>query len=131
MTGSNNYSNENFATLNTRKSSSGKLLFRIASAAAVGGIIFATLYIMASSRTTMNPLSTTSSDTALFDDAGRYVMRNYDDIKPNSNFLAGLGGIWGVPMVRLNFLLYLNAFSSSSNTKLHFTPSFSVGILRK
>ena len=30
-------------------------------------------------------------------------MRNYDDIKPNSNFLAGLGGIWGVPMVRHNF----------------------------
>ena len=38
--------------------------------------------------------------SALFDDDGRYIMRNYDDIKPNSNFLAGLGGIWGVPMVR-------------------------------
>lgn len=101
MTGSNSYSNQNFATFNSRKSSSGKFLFRLASAAAVCGIIFATLYIMASSRITTNPLFETSSDTALFDDAGRYVMRNYDDIKPNSNFLAGLGGIWGVPMVRL------------------------------
>ena len=103
MTGSNSYSNGNFESLNSKKSSSGKLMFRLASATAVCGIILATIYIMASSRITLSTLSTSSSDTALFDDAGRYVMRNYDDIKPNSNFLAGLGGIWGVPMVRHNF----------------------------
>lgn len=35
---------------------------------------------------------------AKFDADGRYVFENYDDVKPMSNFLAGLGGLWGVPM---------------------------------
>ena len=34
-----------------------------------------------------------------FDEFGRYVMNNFDDAKPTANFLAGLGGIWGTPMV--------------------------------
>jgi hypothetical protein len=33
-----------------------------------------------------------------FDEEGRYVMRNYDQQKPMSSFLPGLGGVWGVPM---------------------------------
>lgn len=33
-----------------------------------------------------------------FDDRGRYVMTNYDVRKPMANFLAGVGGIWGIPM---------------------------------
>jgi hypothetical protein len=45
------------------------------------------------------------SDSALFDNDGRYVMRNYDDIKPSSNFLAGLGGLWGIPMVSLAYFI--------------------------
>lgn len=119
MTGTNSYNSEYFPTLTSRKTSSGKLTFRLASAAAVCGIILATFYIMASSRNTMSSLSSSSSDTALFDDAGRYVMRNYDDIKPNSNFLAGLGGIWGVPMVRFNFssIIYFSLVTFSRKTK--------------
>lgn len=36
--------------------------------------------------------------SALFDTNGRYIFRDYDEMKPMSNFLAGLGGYWGVPM---------------------------------
>jgi hypothetical protein len=36
--------------------------------------------------------------TANFDADGRFVMRNFDTAKPMSDFLSGLGGIWGVPM---------------------------------
>ncbi len=33
-----------------------------------------------------------------FDDFGRYIMKNFDEIKPMSNFLAGVGGLWGTPL---------------------------------
>mgnify|MGYP003387531961 CR=1 FL=1 len=33
-----------------------------------------------------------------FDSLGRYVMHNFDDAKPMSDFLPALGGIWGYPM---------------------------------
>mmetsp|Transcript_5537 Transcript_5537/g.12369 ORF Transcript_5537/g.12369 Transcript_5537/m.12369 type:complete len:1160 (+) Transcript_5537:156-3635(+) len=33
-----------------------------------------------------------------FDSNGRYVMKNFDVAKPMSDFLNGLGGVWGVPM---------------------------------
>jgi hypothetical protein len=39
-----------------------------------------------------------TSDSALFDKEGRYILHDYDTRKPMSNFLAGLGGFWGVPM---------------------------------
>ena len=39
-------------------------------------------------------------DSDSFDDSGRYVVRNFDEKKPSANFLASLGGLWGVPMVR-------------------------------
>lgn len=36
--------------------------------------------------------------SSMFDAQGRYVMRDYDTLKPMSNFLNGLGGVWGIPM---------------------------------
>jgi hypothetical protein len=39
-----------------------------------------------------------------FDEFGRFVMTNFDSRKPMSNFLAGVGGLWGVPM----WLFYVN-----------------------
>lgn len=36
--------------------------------------------------------------TSMFDSHGRYVMRDYDTLKPMSNFLNGIGGVWGIPM---------------------------------
>jgi hypothetical protein len=57
---------------------------------------------MISTRSSLLPVTKPStSDTSSFDQGGRYVMRNFDDMKPCSNFLAGLGGLWGVPMVRI------------------------------
>lgn len=35
---------------------------------------------------------------SLFDSNGRYILKDFDESKPFSSFLAGLGGIWGVPM---------------------------------
>lgn len=35
---------------------------------------------------------------ANFDEANRFIMRDYDTKKPMSDFLNGLGGFWGVPM---------------------------------
>lgn len=57
---------------------------------------------MISTRSSLLPVAKPStSDTSSFDQGGRYLMRNFDDMKPCSNFLAGLGGLWGVPMVRM------------------------------
>ena len=33
-----------------------------------------------------------------FDEHGRYRMKDFDTAKPMSNFLPGIGGLWGVPM---------------------------------
>jgi hypothetical protein len=43
-------------------------------------------------------LEENSSSSSDFDDKGRYVMKNFDRLKPMSNFLNGLGGLWGVPL---------------------------------
>lgn len=85
-----------------RKSPYSKNLLRIVSTLSICCIIFGTVCFVGSKKNLASPLLSTTGIT-LFDDNGRYVMRNYDDIKPNSNFLAGLGGLWGVPMVRLVF----------------------------
>lgn len=69
--------------------------------ATIFGIVCIAFLTMSAPAVLSPTFANTVSDSALFDDSGRYVMRNYDDIKPNSNFLAGLGGLWGVPMVRL------------------------------
>lgn len=45
------------------------------------------------------PLPMFGADSeAMFDSLGRYILKDFDQIKPMSNFLAGLGGLWGVPM---------------------------------
>ena len=81
-------------------STSGKYL-KFALGTALLVVAATTFGAMVSSKGDIAPISApSSSETALFDDSGRYVMRNYDDIKPMSNFLAGLGGLWGVPMVQ-------------------------------
>lgn len=89
----------NIEMFGARKSSPGKNLFRVITVATVCGIIFAVFYLMASTRIAQTPFKSSAQDATLFDQDGRYIMRDYDDIKPNSNFLAGLGGLWGVPMV--------------------------------
>lgn len=43
----------------------------------------------------LGAMSTTNDD---FDSYSRYVMKNFDVLKPMANFLAGVGGLWGVPM---------------------------------
>ena len=95
-----------------RKSPSSKNILRIVSILSICSIIFGSFYLLGSTKTSVIPLLSTVGIT-LFDDNGRYVMRNYDDIKPNSNFLAGLGGLWGVPMVCLiTFHVLASHFSS-------------------
>ena len=44
--------------------------------------------------------NTASSPDQMFDHLGRYIMHNFDQKKPMANFLSGLSGFWGVPMVR-------------------------------
>ena len=43
--------------------------------------------------------NTASSPDQMFDHLGRYIMHNFDQKKPMANFLSGLSGFWGVPMV--------------------------------
>lgn len=51
------------------------------------------------SRASSAPLPFLGSDSeAMFDSLGRYILKDFDSIKPMSNFLAGLGGLWGLPM---------------------------------
>jgi hypothetical protein len=47
------------------------------------------------------------SGDGLFDSQGRYVMKDFDLKKPFSNFLPGLGGLWGMMLLLLtmNYLL--------------------------
>jgi hypothetical protein len=45
-----------------------------------------------------------NGDSSSFDDNNRYIIREYDQMKPNSNFLSGIGGKWGIPM----WVFYVN-----------------------
>ena len=47
---------------------------------------------------TISPTKGSDPSLLLFDGDGHYVMRNFDLRKPMSNFLAGLGGVWGTPL---------------------------------
>lgn len=89
----------NIEMFGAKRNLQGKNLFRVITVATVCGIISAVFYLMASTRIAQTPYKSSAQDATLFDQDGRYIMRDYDDIKPNSNFLAGLGGLWGVPMV--------------------------------
>jgi hypothetical protein len=40
----------------------------------------------------------TEEEQSSFDELGRFVLRDYDDAKPWSSFLPGLGGKFGMPM---------------------------------
>lgn len=42
--------------------------------------------------------SSTSMPDGEFDDQNRYVMKDFDKLRPMSNFLNGMGGLWGIPM---------------------------------
>lgn len=46
------------------------------------------------------PLATKLEGEEKFDKLGRYLMKDFDTRKPMSDFLNGLGGVWGIPMVR-------------------------------
>jgi len=43
-------------------------------------------------------------DTRTFDESGRFIMRDFDRMKPMSSFLPGVAGLWGIPM----WLFYVN-----------------------
>jgi hypothetical protein len=43
-------------------------------------------------------LASSAPDTRVFDDAGRFIMHDFDRAKPMASFLPGVGGLWGVPM---------------------------------
>lgn len=64
-------------------------------------------------------------DSVSFDNSGRYVVRNFDDMKPSANFLAGLGGLWGVPMVRSSstYLECRRSCCISSDAQINFNYS--------
>ena len=80
-------------------SSCGSNVLKFAMGAAMLVLAVTSFGTMVSNKGKIAPISAPASeDSAMFDDNGRYVMRNFDEIKPMSNFLAGLGGLWGVPM---------------------------------
>lgn len=55
---------------------------------------FAVIYLDSSSIVLPDAVKATPN----FDELGRFVMKNFDTAKPMSDFLNGLGGVWGVPM---------------------------------
>ena len=68
------------------------------------------------------PEGTITPDAQMFDHLGRYVMHNFDQKKPMANFLSGLSGFWGVPMVspQLPLLLLHFCFIESSQIFSYF-----------
>ena len=78
-------------------------VLKVAFTAALLGIAGTIFYKILSAHSFLVPVNKpATSDTILFDDRGRYVMRDYDQMKPNANFLSGLGGLWGIPMVSVS-----------------------------
>lgn len=62
----------------------------------VSFIIIISLFFASSNPAAMTvPMEATSAN---FDSNGRYILENYDSLKPMANFLCGIGGLWGVPM---------------------------------
>lgn len=59
-----------------------------------GGVIFGVL----SHSSTIHHSGNNESGEPVFDDLGRFVMKDFDQKKPMSNFLPGLAGVWGIPM---------------------------------
>ena len=78
-------------------------VLKFAFTAALLGITGTIFYKILSAQSFLVPVNKpATSDTILFDNRGRYVMRDYDQMKPNANFLSGLGGLWGMPMVSVS-----------------------------
>lgn len=72
-----------------------KVIFSsMAGAIVIAIIIFSVTYFGGKSDISDDVLSGESD----FDDSGRFIMKNFDRAKPMSDFLNGLGGLWGVPM---------------------------------
>lgn len=73
-----------------------KIKFTASAVLVVSGLALLAIASLAS--TSYFPPATLSAENGEFDDQGRYIMRNFDLARPMSNFLPGLGGVWGVPM---------------------------------
>jgi hypothetical protein len=63
----------------------------------VGVVALSTLFVVNGKPSILGAASS-KSESAMFDSFGRFIMHDYDDLKPMSNFLAGVAGLWGVPM---------------------------------
>lgn len=83
------------ATQTTTKASNAS---RFVAGAVVSFCMLVIFIMMAGSTQTASPVIQMQLTSSMFDESGRYVMRDYDTKKPMSNFLNGLGGIWGIPM---------------------------------
>ena len=58
-------------------------------------------YLTPSNKSTMQvPIEglAAPADGELFDSLNRYVLKDYDNKKPFSDFLSGVGGIFGIPL---------------------------------
>ena len=62
------------------------------------GIVWISFNSISDSTPNNFPPTTSATSPALFDESGRYIMRNYDNLKPMSSFLAGIGGLWFVSL---------------------------------
>lgn len=83
--------------INPEKSGTSKL--RMLSGLAVLGLCLA--LVVRLNNAAVDPYTLSSSSLVPegnFDGLGRYIMRDFDKVKPMSNFLNGLGGLWGFPM---------------------------------
>mmetsp|Transcript_3019 Transcript_3019/g.4694 ORF Transcript_3019/g.4694 Transcript_3019/m.4694 type:complete len:1200 (-) Transcript_3019:317-3916(-) len=69
---------------------------RIGAGVAIATAIALLFVSLMAGKSTIVAVDETSS--GVFDSDGRYIMRNFDIAKPMSDFLNGLGGVWGVPM---------------------------------
>jgi len=70
----------------------------IATAAAVVVFALVGLAYQAVQQPVAVNLDTEATTSETFDSTGRFIMRSFDLWKPMSSFLAGVGGLWGVPM---------------------------------
>jgi len=88
---------ENPTTISTETNKSNSRLLGFLGIVSIAVLsFFAVVYV---NSTYSNPFVVDNTKaTPNFDSLGRFVMKNYDTAKPMSDFLNGLGGLWGVPM---------------------------------
>ena len=85
-----------------RATSRKTILFRLVTLLVIVTTIFYALVV--STRTVVPSESASAPENMMFDHLGRYIMHNFDQKKPMANFLSGLSGLWGVPMVRHTYI---------------------------